>query len=68
VAGLDDRIRHLEFQLPEDLQDEAARLERREFMRAWLDELAAAKRQGREPASWARAISEDLAERRARES
>lgn len=68
--GIEDRLRGLERRhLPPDPDEEVHRRERRAYMRSWLDELADAKRTGREPAPWARAISEDFeVMRRSRES
>jgi hypothetical protein len=48
--------------------DNPARANVRERMRAFLDEIAAAKREGRAPSAEAQAISEAIERRRARES
>ena len=65
MGSLDDRISHLEFELPPDLEGEARRSERRAWMLEHLAELGAAKHAGRPPAPWAEAITEAL-ERRSR--
>jgi hypothetical protein len=70
VAGLGDRLRRLE-----DLEEHRAARSAptpesaaRARMRAFLDELAAAKREGRAPSKEAEAISEAIERRRRRES
>jgi hypothetical protein len=70
VAGLEDRLRRLE-----DLEEHRAARSAptyespaRARMRAFLDELAAAKREGRAPSKEAEAISEAIERRRRRES
>jgi cytochrome P450 len=66
VGSLERRLEALEGRAtpPENKE----RSEARERMRAVLDELAAAKREGREPSEEAAAIMEGIQRRRARES
>jgi hypothetical protein len=68
VAGLGDRLRRLEGARAERLPQPPEDLSRRARMKAYLDELAAAKREGREPSAEAKAISEAMERRRERES
>jgi hypothetical protein len=66
VGSLERRLEAIEGRatLPENKE----RREARERMRAVLDEMAAAKREGREPSEEARAVMEAIQRRRARES
>jgi hypothetical protein len=66
VGSLERRLAHLEGRAtpPENKEPSEAR----ERMRAVLDEMAAAKREGRAPSEEAAAIMEAIQGRRARES
>jgi hypothetical protein len=66
VGSLERRLAHLEGRAtpPENTEPSEAR----ERMRAVLDEMAAAKREGRAPSEEAAAIMEAIQGRRARES
>ncbi len=67
MAGLEPRLRALE-SVVEPAPQETTRANVRARMRAFLDEIAAAKREGRAPSAEAQAISEAIERRRARES
>jgi hypothetical protein len=64
-----EKLEALEGQTRQDLQpDEARHSEARARMKECLDEIAAARREGRAPPPWAEAIGEAIKRRRARES
>jgi cytochrome P450 len=66
-----EKLEALEGQTRQDLQpDEAgfARSKARARMKEYLDEIAAARREGRAPAPWAEAIGEAIKRRQACES
>jgi hypothetical protein len=66
VGSLERRLAHLEGRATPPVNTEPS--EARERMRAVLDEMAAAKREGRAPSEEAAAIMEAIQGRRARES
>jgi hypothetical protein len=66
VGSLERRLEALEGRMPPP--ENAERSEVRARMRAALDEIAAARREGRAPSAEAVALSEAIERRRARES
>jgi hypothetical protein len=66
VGSLERRLAHLEGRATPPVNTEPS--EARERMRAVLDEIAAAKREGREPSEEATAVMEAIERKRARES
>jgi hypothetical protein len=66
VGSLERRLKALEGRIEPPERPERAEV--RERMRIVLDELAAAKREGREPSEEAAAVMEAIQRRRARES
>ncbi len=66
MGSIERRLEALEGRAPPEPAE--ARSEVRARMKAVLDEIAAARREGRAPSPWAQAIGEAIERRRARES